>query len=195
MKNTLIALAFALTSNFAFAADPGFVTGNQFTAVPVSVHISVSCQQSGWPPSGPTYGAGLCEDVILNPAEYVSFVGPTDIDANQISLKVTRPNGSWLEKIAGYDAAKGKSTSTFNLWMRSLTQKPLLNYGDNAITYSFRKNGQEVLGGSLTATVSEGEERRCRYSEHFTSGNSSDCTFVTNGPYCRMAFARQNWCQ
>ena len=103
-------------------------------------------------------------------------------------------NGTTREKAKGWDSAKGRSTDTFNLWISTLLQRPLLDYGANAVHYSLTKDGKPVREGSFTANVRRGEARSCRYRRHYTSHNMSDCR-AGSTTLCDRYFRDENYCR
>ncbi|MFC1679630.1 hypothetical protein ACFL2T_05420 [Elusimicrobiota bacterium] len=171
-------------------ADVSFETGNAFSAVILDGYISVSCSEGGRHDSA----SFRCREEVLDPAEFVRFVGPKGLDADKVTLEATWENGRTRKKTKGYDSASGKSTSRFNLWIATLFQRPLLDYGKNVVRYFMKKDGDTVMEGSFTAEVRTGEERACRYRRHYFSSDLSDCRAGTTR-MCDRYFRDENYCQ
>ncbi len=171
-------------------ALPGFQTGNEFTATIIRGRISVSCSEGGRHDSA----SFRCSDEVLDPAEFVRFTGPKGVDADKVTLAATWASGKTREKTKGYDPAAGRSTGRFNLWISTLFQRPLLDYGRNAIRYILKKGGKPVLEGGFVANVRRGETRQCRYRRHYFSSDLGDCRSATTR-MCERYFREENYCQ
>ena len=187
MKKILFALS--LFPILSHAAAPGFSSGNSFTATPLEGQIQVQCNQG----TQTTFGYFVCTDETLDPAEFVHFVGPTNIAADEITLKAIHADKSTVEKSTGYDAAKGISTHYFNLWIATLFQTPLLDYGTNTVEYSFTKDNSVIQHGEIIATVKKGAKRVCANPGYYLSANANDC--INGSNICGQYFADQNYCQ
>ena len=162
-------------------------SGEVFSAVSIFGDLTVQC-------NGPTTGFRTvvyhCEDETLSPVEFDSFVGPQN-EADTVQLYSTFDNGQRSEmKTVGYKS--GKSTSQINLWVTSLFQRPLLNFGLNKIDYTFKKSGQVISHGEFDVNVTNGTLRECP-SGFIPSNDDNDC----NTPYlvCTEYFQRYNYCR
>ncbi len=168
----------------------GLSGGDQFTTQRIEGQLTVSCM-SGTP--GPTNGSTYCRDEILNPGEYSYFIGST-INADHVSLQATREDGTVSKlKTVEYDSVSGKSKKSFNLWINTVFQRPLLGFGKNTVTFNLIKNGVTVKTGSFIVQVSEGEHTVCQRTGYYTSMNSADC----QNPqiFCSRYFSENNYCQ
>lgn len=175
----------------AFTAQAaGFSAGDQFSSVIIEGSLTVQCAGGT---TGPSFGSADCRSEILNPSEYTYFVGPK-IDADSVSLQATRENGSVSKvKTEKYDAAQGKSRKPFNLWISTLLQRPLLDYGTNSVKYTLTKNGQKVEEGTFTVEVTRGSISVCQRTGHYSSSTTQDCSFPQN--FCSRYFSENNFCQ
>ena len=110
-----------------------------------------------------------CRDLVLDPSSYDYFYGPKGTGANAVELRVERADGSLKIKTNQYDSKNGKSTSSFNLWISTLFQKPLLMGGVNKVHYSLydssADNVQEYAAGDFTVTVTRGPRSEEHTSE------------------------------
>jgi hypothetical protein len=102
-----------------------------------------------------------CADESLEPGESAKFVTAPGVDADHVALSATWESGKTVNKDTGFDSASGKSTKAFNLWIDTLFQRPLLNYGDNKIHYVLSKDGQTQSEGDFTATVEKAPLSKC----------------------------------
>lgn len=170
--------------------EAGFATGNAFYAVMLYGRASVSCRENGQS----DHASFRCGEEVLDPAEFVRFRGPKGLDADRVYLSAAWENGKTREKNAGYDGAKGESTSRFNLWISTLLQRPLLNYGKNSIRYVLKKDEAVVREGTFTAEVKTGFRRDCRYRRHYSSSDLSDCRAGATR-VCGRYFRDENYCR
>ena len=189
MKKTFTTLI-TMASFITLANATGFSGGDQYHAQVISGRLNVSCIGSG---PGPTFGTAYCHDEILNPGEYAYFEGPK-VDADKVTLVATRENGSISKvKTSDYDSATAKSKKSFNLWISTVLQRPLLDYGKNTVTYTLSKNGNNVEQGTFMVEVVKGEKAVCQRVGFYTSSNSADCQTPDN--LCARYFNENNYCQ
>ncbi len=90
------------------------------------------------------------------------------IDADWVKLQ---REGSKYIKGSKFNALTGETRKNFNLWIKSLLQRPLLKMGENKIKYTFTKNKKVVKTGTFTLNVIEGEYRECRNGSSTYYGN------------------------
>lgn len=181
----LVALLFS-ASNFA----QGLSGGDQFTSLNIEGRVSVSCFNTQ---GGASHGSAYCGMNILNPGEYSFFVGPK-IDADSVSLQATWENGKKSKvKTEKYDQVKGKSKKSFNLWIATVLQRPLLDFGKNIVNYKLTKNGNVVEEGEFIVNVVSGGTKTCQRTGFYTSNNSNDCAQPTQ--MCDRYFRDYNYCQ
>lgn len=182
---SIVALLFSI-SNFA----QGLSGGDQFTSVNVEGRLSVSCMGTQ---GGPSYGTASCRMNLLNPGEYSFFVGPK-VDADSVSLQATWENGKVSKvKTEKYDSSTGRSKKSFNLWIATLLQRPLLDFGKNTVNYKLLKNGNIVEEGEFIVNVVSGGTKTCQRPGFYTSSNSSDCAQPSQ--FCDRYFREYNYCQ
>lgn len=183
---TLLMSALVSFSQPAHAASSvGFSSGDYFESQRISGDITVFCD-------GGKINHFRCQSEILKPGEVDYFQGPSGIQADRVELVATHSDGSVKSKSKKYDSAKGRSKDRFNLWLRSLTQSPLLEVGTNKIEYKMTKAGSAVTGGQFSVEVKRIEPATCRPST-YTSGNPSDCEF--GDTICDYYFRDENYCQ
>lgn len=184
------AFVFILLGNLAFAAESniGFSGGSEFNVIPLDGSITVQCN------------AGIesrvshfdCNTEILSPYDFAYFHGPKGIDADEVVLVATREDGSTRKKDGAYDANAGRSKKQFNLWVSTVFQRPLLNFGKNNVAYNLTKNGKAVLAGNFDVVVKAGQPRTCTRRYYFSS-SMQDCE--SNWSMCQRYFADENYCQ
>lgn len=186
----LLSILILMFSMLSLAQAAGLSGGDQFSAQLVEGRLNVSCMGTG---SGPTFGSAYCRSEILNPGEYSFFIGPKT-DADIVTLQATHEDGSISKaKKSDYDSVNGKSKKSFNLWIRTVLQRPLLDYGKNIVTYTLSKNGRDIEQGTFNVEVVKGGRAVCQRIGFYTSSVSSDCATPEN--FCARYFAENNYCQ
>ncbi|MDD4976543.1 MAG: hypothetical protein PHY93_19460 [Bacteriovorax sp.] len=174
----------------SFVSAAGLSGGEQFSTQLIEGHLMVQC--AGGAP-GPTSGSAICRSELLNPGEYSYFVGP-NIDADHVSLRATREDGSVSKtKTEEYNSAKGKSRKSFNLWINTVFQRPLLGFGKNTVNYSLTKNRAIVENGTFIINVVDGGRSTCQRMGYYTSQSTADCSIPQN--LCSRYFSENNYCQ
>ncbi len=182
-------VAFGLfTASMSASAATGFDVGNDFRAVQLHGSVTVSCP-SRW---GTQSAHFRCIGEVLDPVEFAHFVSDAAVDADAVELKAVHEDGSTRIKAGGYSSAKSKSKDIFNLWIRTLTQRPLLEMGENKIAYTMLKNKKAVMTGTFTANVTDGGDRYCQHDSYW-SQNPRDCE--SGSMVCDRSFQSQNWCE
>ena len=175
-----------LSSGFVFAA--GFSGGDVFTSTEISGNVTVYCNGS----DGFDSANYNCYGNYLSPAEFDYFVTDGAVDATQVTLK-SKLSGKTVKQSRDYNKAKGRSSQRFNLWIRTLTQTPLLGYGENTLKYEMKKANQVVEAGEFSVTVDQAPARYCeRRTMH--SHDSSDCRSRSSF-ICDRYFREQNYCE
>lgn len=156
-----------LFSPFAFTAEGSFLTGVNFTAVPIQGQVTVYCAEGA--------SAGYsCRDTALEPVSYDYFVGPQGVVADQVLIRSSRADGSVRERVSEYDASAGRSKEAFNLWISTPFQRPLLQTGSNKVDFTMKSHGQTLSQGEFTVMVRTGAARECP-STHYNSAEAIDC--------------------
>lgn len=167
-------LLFLLGCGFsARAVETGFTAGNSFEAVRLRGEVLVTCNDPG---RGSSFGNFVCVRDTLLPAEYSYFRTEPGIDADRVVLTANHGDGSKTKKESKFISETGKSKSSFNLWIRTLTQRPLLRDTKTNIDYTLTKGGRAVAQGVFTTTITRRDDVRCRRG-HVYSTNPSDCQF------------------
>jgi hypothetical protein len=165
---------FGLTLASSAMAQTGFVGGNTFEYTQATGDVFVNCPRTGGgAPSGPSSASYRCYGYVFAPAESAQFSGPK-IDANFLELTSTRADGSTFTKTGDYLGARGISKDTFNLWIETLFQRPLLKIGRNDITWTLKKDGRVVMTGNFLAEVFQKPSLRCPTVSE-TSWDANDC--------------------
>lgn len=192
MKNILLIATVALLSaNFARAETVGFSHGNEFVSRRLVGHATLTCPSNFG--GGSEFRSVYCTGEILDPNEFDYFVGHQGVDAEKVVLNAIHADGSSREKTEDFDSSTGRSKDTFNLWISSLTQRPLLDVGKNTVQYKLKKGGQSVIEGSFTANVARGETRQCAPGNYYSS-NPGDCQFP-EAAICDRYFYENHYCE
>lgn len=188
-KILMISALFAsfLSINSAFA-EVEFEAGNQFEAVRLSGNIGVWCDDNR--------AAGkrqlrtiYCRADMLMPGEFSRVLYTGSEEADEVKVSVTKGNGKRTTKTS--DLKNGVSTKNINLWISTLFQRPLLDYGRNQVEYSLTNNGQLVGAGSFEVNVDSLPDRQCRYRT-YTAPFPGNCNNMT---LCNRYFADENYCE
>ncbi|MCM2322360.1 MAG: hypothetical protein NDJ90_03765 [Oligoflexia bacterium] len=187
MKAFLAVTAF-LFSTCAAATITGFSEGNELKATPVQGDLRVHCSENG----KVDFATYVCNEVILDPAEYSYFVTDAGGSADTVILTSTWENGKTVTKKKAFDAVAGQSKDPFNLWVATLLQRPLLNYGQNQIHYTLKSDGSVEREGDFVATVQEGALRQCPPDTIF-SNQLNDCRISAN--VCQQYLSRHRYCR
>lgn len=160
----------------------------EFEAVRLEGRLYVTCNDG----RDRDYQVHYCQGVVLDPGEYAYFSHDSGVDADQVNLYNTYQNGDDVSKKLWWDKEKSQTKSRVNLWIATLTQKPLLDYGINNIRYKFKKEGEKLEEGQFEVRVNSGNKRLCQ-SRSRHSRNMSDCR--SSGLVCESYFRSQNYCQ
>lgn len=185
-----IVLSLLTSCSVAQGTPVGFAKGNELTASPIQGQVRVLCD--GF--NGTGSALYTCRDVVLDPQAYDYFVGPRDTSIDKVELTATHEDGSSRFKMTDYDGARGKSYEAFNLWISTLFQKPLLEYGVNSIRFRLY-TGRELIQmgeGTFQAIVKRGAARACPAAQ-YNSTDLNDC----NSQYsiCQRYFEEFHNCQ
>jgi hypothetical protein len=166
----------------------GFSSGNNFSATELSGSLTIFCNDG----RSSTVADVYCDGEILEPAEWDYFVTDDTVDADSVTL-TNKIGKKTVSKTHKFSTDKNRSKTEFNLWIRTLTQTPLLGYGENVISYQLTKKKQVVKAGQFTVTVSANEARRCQRGA-LNSGNMDDCN-INRNLACDRYFQYQNYCR
>ena len=184
----LMFFAFSLLLLSGNAAAVGFSAGAAFTATPLAGNISVHCRDGDQ--SDTAFHA--CHEEILEPVEASYFLGTEGVAASRVELTAHYEDGNMRAKDLRYNAATGRSEAV-NLWIATLFQRPLLDYGQNRIEYVMRDGqGSTMSKGEFLVQVNRGDRRRCR-SRTYWSNSMSDCR--SPGFLCSRYFRDEDYCR
>ena len=189
MKNLKVLFLMLVLGSATQAYSAGLSGGEQFSTQDLSGNLTVQCNSS----QGVQTAFATCRGQILNPGEYSYFVGP-QTDADQVTLRATREDVSVSKaKTEDYNGPTGKSKKSFNLWISTVFQRPLLGYGKNTVKYTLTKNGKTTEEGTFIVTVVDGGNSTCQRHGFYFSNLASDCSNPTL--YCDRYFSENNYCK
>ncbi|GEM_PF-527985 len=189
MFKLLLTIFSFLISLSVQAAPIGFSHGNVMEGNFIQGQVRVYCSSSG----GSSVAAFNCRDHSLQPRVYAHFLGPVDARAAEVQLTAINENGTRRVKASEYYGAGGRSTEAFNLWISTLFQKPLLQYGRNAVEFVLKdRKGNALSSGTFEAIVNRGEKRTCPSAE-YTSNDMNDCESLYS--ICQRYFEDFNYCR
>lgn len=190
MKQFLAAFLFTVLGlSSAQARNVGFEVGDVLEAVEIDGPLTVQCHEPG---VGWETAYFDCYGDLLDPNEYSYFKIEGQVDATRVTLVARHQDGSTRTKSSDFDARKSRSKDRFNLWINTVMQKALLEFGTNQVTYQLEKGSRVVERGTFSVTVKEGRARHCEHDTIFSS-RLSDCR---SGSFmCDRYFRNQNYCQ
>lgn len=156
----------------SFAQDVGFTLGHHLRVIPLSGQVTVICVPHDPFPNRRTY---QCRGLVLEPSAYDYFRGPKGLKAETVTLTAIREDGSTRSKSEDYDSHTSRSKKSFNLWISTLFQRPLLKEGRNKIDYTLVQSQTVVGQGQFEVLVQRDQPRQCPYSA-YTSMDPNDCS-------------------
>lgn len=152
-------------------ADAGLTAGNEFEAHYNEGQLNLTC----FGPQGQVRHAyWRCWESYLTPAMYTKFYTDSGVEADRVEIRSTNAKGNTRKKSSRYLSDKGQSKDSFNLWINTLFQRALLDYGVNTIEYTLTKDGNEVEAGEFDVDVIQQPRKYCM-SANATSHNMNDC--------------------
>lgn len=172
-------------------AATGFSSGNVFEHVNVYGSVTMQCPSRSGDGSQVT-AFFRCSGDRLNPNETAYFVTDEAVAADHVYLTAIHADGSKREKNDLFSSAKRRSNSRFNLWISTVFQRPLLDFGTSRILYKLTKNGSVAKEGEFVAEVRQGKDVLCR-NEYLFSSDSTDC--LNSGYACSKYFNQVHDCQ
>lgn len=189
MKSLFLALCLISASAVAETSDVQFSKGNDIEIQQLTGSVIYYCRDN----LGKNYSRQwFCDANLYSPGTHDYLVSNTPIDADKVVLTSTREDGSTKSKDSKFDANKSSSSSRFNLLITTLTQRPLLQVGNNKIDYKFSKGKKVVSEGSFQSKVTITGKTQCKHRSTFT--NIEDyCKFQDMG--CDNYFYLENDCQ
>ncbi len=181
----LLALLLMSFSFCVYSQTVSFERGNTMSMVEMEGRLFIQCRDSGGGTDSYSYS---CYQQGLVGGDYGAIkVTDGSIDADWVKLQ---REGSRYIKGAKFDSTSGTTGYHYNLWIRSLLQRPLLQLGENKIKYTFTKNRQVVKEGEFTVIVTNTESRQCNYDSMYYGGY---CPSYSEA--CGNYFRRQNYCK
>jgi hypothetical protein len=166
----------------------GFEIGSVITTNELDGTVMVSCND---PRLGTQSGYFDCRAENFSPDLQSRFQTATPVDADRVMLVAKHSNGKSVKKSSGFDGAKGLSTSSFNLLISTLLQTPLLDDGNNQVSYLLTKSGNTVASGTFAEAVKSGPAMTCENMTVF-SNDMNDCTNPTYA--CDLYWNREPNC-
>lgn len=153
----MVTMILSLITATSFA-EVGFKRGNEIHVQPVHGYARVVCTDFNNLRRQKTVS---CRADIVSPGLRDKFVSAGPVDADKVELKSTFENGRSITRTSSFDGEKGESKSSFNLWIDTLTQTPILSPGKNTIDYKLTKKKDVVETGTFIAYADVQELMRC----------------------------------
>lgn len=133
-----------------------------------------------------------CHHQYLEPNTWVKFYNRTGVIADKVKITSFHEDGSERKKESKFDFEKGESKDKFNLWVLTLLQRPLLEYGNNLIEFSMLYENKSVQRGNFEVIVDYGKALVCP-SKSYYSNNSDDCRYSNR--LCNRYFSESSDCR
>ena len=167
MRLSVLALVLFFFSQNSWANEAGLLGGSVFYAYVLKGQAHAFC---------PTFHTTIsCRDSYLAPSIRDHFYHHTALDANNVTLTSFHQDRGPISKSSRF--RNGQSRSSFNLWISSIFQRPLLKKGQNMITYVLKNNENIVKEGSFDVIVEEVPVRYCPDRDiHFS--NDQQCQTI-----------------
>ncbi|MDC1175468.1 hypothetical protein OAT67_08720, partial [Bacteriovoracaceae bacterium] len=131
-----------------------------------------------------------CYDSYLSPSSVSKFTYEGAQEVDKVKLEAIHEDGDSRDKSSRMK--NGVSTKRINLWISTLFQRPLLDYGQNIVNYTFSNNGREVESAQLNVVV---EQLPTRYCSWGTYRAFSDSQCQNTASICSDYFRRYNDCR
>lgn len=168
----------------AYSAD--FQGHNEFTHYDLEGTYRVTCVARGVETV-----FHQCRGYLLNPFNFGYFNHETDKSADRVELSTVNKEGKTIKKRSDWNQAKGRSKKRINLWVWTVFQRPLLEIGDNQVSYALTRRGQVMESGEFNVTVHDGGLRSCQSR----STTTTDKTLCENRSFaCEDYFRQENNC-
>lgn len=184
MGRCVLVMITLLWSSFSFAQ--GFQSGSEFNHYTLHGRVHLTCMGNVGDRT-----TVYCDGYNLEPGTRDYFVHPEDINADKVKLTVIRPDGKERKQTKKYYSDKGRSKS-FNLWIDTLFQNPLLHLGENTVSYKMKNGRDTVDEGSFEVYVNDLGSRQCN-TRFMTSPRDEDCRFGGSS-ICSEYFYLENDC-
>lgn len=191
MRKILVSTLMAMTlgSLVVSAAEVEFKAGNHFESVNLSGSVGLWCPSNRVEGQKSSYRLVNCRANMLLPSEFSKVAYNGSAAADEISLSVTQGSGKRVTKNARLK--NGVSTKSINLWVRTLFQRPLLDFGTNQVEYSVTNNDSLVAAGTFDVYVDSLPDRSCRH-RNYSVTSPSDCNALS---ICDRYFRDENYCE
>jgi hypothetical protein len=182
MYRLIFFISLIVSSSTYAQSQVGFKNGNHLQSIPVLANIQLFCQN------------GMskfirCSAELLDPSITDYFVGPENMEADSVELIAQWEDGSLHKKTSKYK--NGKSKNRFNLWIQTLTQRPLLDLGQNRVQYNLSLKGQLVGQGEFAVMVDRMSLAQCPF-QTVNSIFPDDCEQIDL--VCNRHLQNQNYC-
>ncbi len=169
------------------ASGADFQGQREFTHVELEGRYRVTCF-GGQQTKSQTH---FCRGYLLHPFSWAHFNHVTNKPVTRVELTNQKQNGKTVRKKSQWDASNNRSEKKINLWVETLLQNPLLEMGDNQISYELWVDQTSVETGVVNVKVNDGGLRQCQdYSETTSDQNLCD----SPSQACRRFFQLQNNC-
>lgn len=139
-------------SNNEQSTEVRFSSGDAYTAYNLQGSLTLFC------PSRTRYTN--CYGYTLSPTMWDHLVFPASVQADEVKL-TNLSSRSQRSKTSRIRSGENRSRKAFNLWVRTLLQRPLLAPGSNTIAYEFSRNNSITEQGEFQVYVNDGGNKMC----------------------------------
>lgn len=187
---TFVITSIISTISFAQAAPiAGFKNGNELEVQTLRGSVQYYCRDN----MGKNYTRHWsCVADLVSPDTHDYVIANAKIDANKVTITATHEDGSTKSKTVNFNSEKSVSSSRVNLWVKTLTQSPLLEKGANSINVEFKKSNKVVESGNFVSQVHHLGAVQCRHRATYAQ-NNGQCDNQNMG--CDYYFYLENNCQ
>ena len=160
----LVTFITLMTPNTSASDRVGFASGDTFTAYNLQGSLTLFC------PTRTRYTN--CYGYTLTPKMWDPLVFPSSINADEVEL-TNMTSRNQRSKTSRIRNGENRSQKAFNLWVRTLLQRPLLALGANTIAYEFSQNNNVTERGEFQVYVNDGGNKICPHLR--MSASDRDC--------------------
>lgn len=134
--------------------------------------------------------ASFCRRNLVLPEKKDFYFGPIGLEADELLIEIYSPSGKlkWLR--VSYDGRKARSQRPLNFWSESLSEDPLLEVGENKLSFRLYLRGRNVFNEEQVLNLRTRPIVRCE-DKQYRAVFKGDCPVASS--FCDYYF-QQNPC-
>lgn len=179
----MVLLSLFLSLNI-WAKDIQFNEQDKLNVITMQGVVNVRCNDGQYPHSFIVQ----CYSSDLENGNYQKLQVLSEEDVDRVYLHNKKTG---ISKNSIINSTTHQTTREINLWIRTLTQRALVDYGVNEIEYRLTKKGQDVVSGIYQVSVEVSERRQC--PNGFLYYNYQRCPDQYS--ICRDYFYKYRYCK